>query len=109
MRKFVEEINRIIEGSPEKLEEGKLKMSDVVQIKRLTQANNHQEAALLGAQMLGANVLAKKLELVIGLAKLERGIPGELAGYAYSLYKELMHFAQRELSDGEFSLFHDAY
>jgi len=81
----------------------------VAKIKRLTNSNNHTEANLLGAQMLGATALVKKLQLVVQLQDLEGYMPEGLNKYRYTLYQEMMDLAKRQFSDAEYQQFYSSF
>ena len=81
----------------------------VKQMAKMVQENNHQEAYVMGAKMLGATQLAKKLELVVQLHKLEGHLPRPLSDYSYSLYQEMMKHAKQTLDPQEYEQFHAAF
>ncbi len=82
---------------------------DFDQLAKLTDRNNHIEAYILGAEMLDLRHLAKKLELVKGLQRLEKGLPHSLSQYRYSLYETLMSAAKQKLSPEDFKQFYGSF
>lgn len=87
----------------------KLNPGIISKIKRMTDRNHHSEALIEGAKMLGYSHLAKKLELIGELHKLEGHLPRPLGDYQYSLYKDMMKAAERDLTPEEFTVFNGAY
>lgn len=75
------------------------------QIKKLTDANRHNEALALKAKVIGATSLQKRFDLLEKLTSLEGGIPKELREYRDYLSDELKRFAKQELSNEDFELF----
>lgn len=81
----------------------------VREIARLTDENQHIEALILGAHMLGEKVLQKKFQLVGALCRMEGQVPAGLRKYRDNLYDQLMERAKSRLSNIEFDHFRAAY
>jgi hypothetical protein len=81
----------------------------VREIERLTEENQHIEALILGANMLGEKVLQKKFQLVGILCRMEGQVPTGLRKYRDILYDQLMARAKNRLSNVEFEHFRAAY
>lgn len=91
------------------LRTAKFDSDTVKEIAKLTDNNNHTEALIEGAKMVGATKLVKKLELVFKLQDLEGHMPVGLREYRDQLSKELDSLAKRDMSDEEFESFHGAF
>ena len=88
---------------------GKFDLDTVQQIKQLTRGNNHTEALLEGAKMLGLTLLVKKITLVVKLQDLEGYMPQPLGLYRNGLYDAMMEQAKRTLKPEEFEQFHSSF
>ena len=84
-------------------------LNKVKKIQQMTDRNDHQNAYVEGAKLLGAKHLEKKFKLVADLYKLEGHMPSGLRDYSYSLYKDLMTFAQQQLPPSDYELFSSAF
>lgn len=87
----------------------KFDINEVEKLKRMTARNLHTEALLLGAQMIGATLLAKKIKHILELHKLEGVMPKELHEYRNGLYDAMMKYAKSALDEDEFESFHSAF
>jgi len=81
----------------------------IEEIRQLTAGNQHSEALVVGARMLGAVGLESKLKLVGELHELEGYLPHDLGNYRRILYQAVMDYAYEELSDVEYKLFYGAF
>lgn len=81
----------------------------VKQIARYTDENDVVKALVTGAEMLGLTPMAKKLELVGKIQKLEGHLPSGLKQYRDGLYDELMAEAKKLLGDVEYKQFYGSY
>jgi len=79
------------------------------QLKELTNRNHHSEAAVLGAKLLGARALEKKLGLVRQLHELEGSMPMALGQYRNLLFDALMEHAKRNLSEEDYKAFYGCF
>ena len=81
----------------------------VKRITTLTDRNAHTEALILGAEMLGASGVVKKLKLVLQLHNLEGHLPTPLGEYRRILYEEVMRLAKQSLDREQFQSFYGAF
>lgn len=79
------------------------------QLKELTNRNYHAEALVLGAKLLGARALGKKLDLVRQLRDLEGFMPPGLGKYRDTLLDALMEHAKRSLSEEDYQAFYGCF
>lgn len=86
-----------------------LDLSKVEKIRGMTQRNDHSNAYVEGAKLLGAKHLEKKFKLVADLVDLERSMPRDLGNYQYALYRDLLAFAKQELPSSDYDLFYRAF
>jgi hypothetical protein len=97
------------------LEEGvdpKKFAAEVAKISKMTDQNQHIEARLAGCKLLGLapkSIMVRRFELIDELTNLDRGMDGNLSKYAYNAYKELIAYAQENLSPEQFDLFRGAF
>jgi len=77
--------------------------ADFKKIAHMTDINAHGEAILFVAKKLGAKHLAKKLEHVNALHKLDGWLEEELFKYRHRIFKELMKIAKQKLSSEDYS------
>lgn len=78
-------------------------------IKTLTDYNDHTGAYILGAELLGANVLAEKFRLMEKMRDLENGMDSAMSDFQYALYQELMSNAKKQLSQDKYNTFYGSF
>ena len=83
--------------------------NDISLIEQMTDRNNHTEALIVAADMLGLKNLKKKLTLVAQLQDMEGSMPMALREYRDSLYDALMAQAKRQLDPEQFKKFYGAF
>ena len=81
----------------------------ITEIAELTQYNSHSEAYLLGAKLLGSEILVKKFELFIQIWNLESGMDKGTADFQYYLYEQLLSYARTKLNNTQYDLFYGAF
>lgn len=98
-------------GALSSLAEGRSKFngSVVSAIAEMTDRNDHTEALIAGARMLGYKHIVDKLEMVKKLQSLEGHLPHPLSTYRYDLYKQLMERAKKDLTPDQYKRFYGAY
>jgi hypothetical protein len=81
----------------------------VAKIARLTDINNHTEAIILGAKMLGYTKLVRVLEHVLAIQELENHLPQALGEYRLDLEHAFMDQAKRDLTLQQYARLEKAY
>lgn len=100
----VAEISKLIKSAAVKNFEKTVK-----EIAELTEGNNHTEAIVLGAELLGATKYVKIAKLINQIIGLEGHSPSDLSKYSHSIYEEVVKLAKQKLSPEEYELFYRAF
>lgn len=74
-------------------------------IEKLVDGNNHPEAYILGAEILGAKNLKEIFKKISEIQNLEGYIPKELKTYREDKVTDLKEFAKKNLSEEDYELF----
>lgn len=81
----------------------------IKQIQELTEYNDHTSAYILGAKLVGANVLTEKLKLFKKMRDLSGYLDDAMSKFQYALYKELIALASDQLSEKQYNEFYNSF